>query len=254
MNPKSEIHDWIDRYLNDEMNELERHEFETKLLSDESLAKTLEAQKVANKIVIGEELLQLKKQMSQDLNGGGKYPGGAGGKTLWYYISGALVVTGALVYFLIQKNTTVTIDSAPNDQTTKEHGLFQDTINNSLDNNNSNEKNNATKKQIISVDKNQTTSTPEKLSSCKDSIINFSCQARGSCIQKKDGAIEIDIKTIKSGDAPYRFSLFPSTEFKETSVLSDLKPGKYKLYVKDSKQCLRKLNVEVEVPVINCPK
>jgi hypothetical protein len=259
MNPKSEIYEWIDRYLNNEMNELERREFEAKLSTDEALAKTMEAQKVANKIVIGEQLLQLKEQMSFDLNDGGKYPGGSN-KTWWYYISGALIVTGIILYFLIQDTNTTAIKSTPvNNQIAKEPVPAPDTAINTIETKRAkttelSEKNSKTKNQPNSLDKNQANSIFKKFADCKDSTINFSCQARGSCLQKEEAPIEIDIKTIKSGDAPYRFSIFPDGDFKETPLLSDLKPGKYHLYVKDSKQCLRKLNVEIEVPAINCPK
>jgi hypothetical protein len=85
-----------------------------------------------------------------------------------------------------------------------------------------------------------------------DSIINFSCQARGTCVQVNEGLIEIDMNTIKSGKAPYMFSVSPDSNFHKEPFISDLKAGTYNLYVKDAKQRVRKLNVKVEVPVINC--
>jgi hypothetical protein len=255
MNPKYEIHEWIDRYLNGEMSEEEKRAFENELRTDEQLAQTLEAQKVATKIVIGEELLQLKKQMTHDLNVGGYYTG-ARNKALWYYLTGALIAIVGLVYFFLRKDISSETGSVEIEKQETKEKKYSDTLrpvitNDSMNRIESPTRSNAklNKAKKISFHKKQLREI-----SCVDSIINFSCQARGTCLQKEEGAIEIDVKTIKSGKPPYRFSVLPNSGFSETTILSDLKPGKYQLYMMDSRQCISKLNVVVEVPVINCSK
>ena len=92
----------------------------------------------------------------------------------------------------------------------------------------------------------------EPVKTCTDTLISFSCQARAACIHENNGAIEVDINTIKSGKAPYEFSIHKNGEFVSDGTIRDLKAGKYNLYVKDAGNCVRKLNVKVEVPTIHC--
>ncbi len=254
MNPKYEIHEWIDRYLDNKMNEQEQNEFEEAIVKDEYLAKTLEAQKITNQIVIGKELIQLKKQMSQDMSTA-KSNLGAKSNKIWYYISGTLLVVVVILYFSIKEKNTSVSHNNPKETNQEKKSILDSAIALTENDKELSKKENEMLGSDANKQKKSSTNNQynaRKTNLCLDTIINFSCQARGTCAHREDGAIEIDIKTIKSGNAPYSFSILPSSGFKTTTILSDLKPGIYTLYIKDAKQCQRKLNIEIEVPILNC--
>ncbi len=195
--------------------------------------------------------------MAHDLNAGGYYTA-SGGKAWWYYVTGSLVAIVAVVYFFMRKD--VPHGANPDEMYTQgiKEELYADTLYPVIKIDSTNRVQ-ALRDTALVLEKQTTTLSKNQLKEkeeirCIDPIINFSCQARGTCLQKEEGAIEIDVRTVKAGIPPYRFSIAPDSGFSETPILSDLKPGKYRLYMMDSKQCIRKLNVEVEVPVINCSK
>jgi hypothetical protein len=247
MNPKYDIHERIDLYLNNEMNQADSLEFEAKLKTDENLFQTLQAQKVANQIVLGDELLKLKAQMSKDL--GGNNAGNTSGKTWGYILSATLIIAiGIIIYLLnteIARSPVSSGSKTPDSIQTNGVYIPQD-LKASKDTTDAMEEKANTPLEDAAIPKK------DKVEVFSDSIINFSCQARGTCIQASEGLIEIDVNTIKSGKAPYMFSVDRYSNFHEEPVISDLKAGTYNLYVKDAKQRVRKLNVKVEVPVINC--
>ena len=70
MNPKYNIYEEIDRYLNYELSEKELLNFQSKLNKDSELQELVEAQTIANEIIIDNEMLKLKERMSKDLNKG----------------------------------------------------------------------------------------------------------------------------------------------------------------------------------------
>jgi hypothetical protein len=70
MNPKYNIYEEIDRYLNHELSEQELIDFNLKLENDAELQELVEAQQMANEIIIDHELIKLKERMSKDLNKG----------------------------------------------------------------------------------------------------------------------------------------------------------------------------------------
>lgn len=260
MNPKYEIQDWIDRYLNDEMNESEKLEFEAQLSVDDNLRDALKAQKVVNKIVIGEELIKLKVQMSRDLDSG-NYSRGIQGKTWrYFYIAAGMIITAAILYFLLKDRSEIKETEIVKEKTTLNKKIesspvsVDSVIQDSKEDNDNNliEQKNSHTTVVPNQHQNETQKKKYKENFCTDSIISFSCQARGTCIQKNDGVIEIDVNTIKSVDTPFLFSVNPKDDFQKEPIMTDLKSGTYTLYVKDSKQCLHELNVKVEVPVVNC--
>lgn len=260
MNPKYNIQDWIDRYLNDEMNESEKQAFEAQLSVDHDLASALEAQKVVNKIVIGQELIKLKAQMASDLSSG-NYSRGIQGKTWRYLFMGAgVVIIAVILYFLIKDRSEINKTGIVEEETTLIKTIEssqQASVDSALQDSKEEKDNSLIKQKNIQTIQNQKhqkayQNKKYKDSYCTDSVISFSCQARGTCIQKNDGAIEIDVNTIKSANAPFLFSVNSKNDFHKEPIIADLKSGTYTLYVKDSKQCLHELGVKVEVPIIDC--
>jgi hypothetical protein len=252
MNPKYDIYEWIDRYLNNEMSEAESIELEAKLRSDDDLLKTFEAQKIAHKIVIGEQLLSLKNQMKDDL--GNNSSGGISNKVWMYLLSGAAILSVIALFFYqfvnydekeivtngIEKNKSALSDSSTNAEQKNSSPVNTE---------NATEKSSAL---LLPSDKNLSKTNQKKDQDCVDPIINFSCQARGTCAEKAEGVIEIDVNTIKGVRAPFLFSVSPNSGFSQTPTIIGLYQGLYHLYVKDSLQCAHKLNIAVEVPTIQC--
>jgi hypothetical protein len=242
MNLRDNIHEWIDSYLSGEMSQGERTEFENRLKTDEEFARTFEAQKVSHQIVVGQELVQLKAQMAKDLSGN------SAGSNTWKYITGAAVVAILVVlYFLSRNNETTPPIETKKEVYTKDSLIVPDTsTTDSL----------IIPEEIVPEKEATESKTPtgvkEPVKTCTDTLISFSCQARAACVNENNGAIEVDINTIKSGKAPYEFSIHPQGEFVQDGTIRDLKAGKYNLYVKDAGKCIRKLNVKVEVPTIQC--
>lgn len=258
MNPEYNIQDLVDRYLTDKMSEAEKLAFEAQLAADDMLATALKAQKVVDKIIIGEELLKLKAQMSSDFESG-NYAKGVKPKT-WrnIFIATGIVITAAILYFLLENDRNErssnkiienqTIVSNP----VESHQPFIDQPSRSVKKNVNDTITNDRNIPSIENQKKEVEQNKKANNNCSDPIINFSCQALGTCIEKKDGSIEIDLTTIKSANAPFSFSVNPKESFQKEPIISDLKAGSYTLYVKDSKQCLHELEVKVEVPVVDC--
>lgn len=255
MNSAEATYELIERYLDGAMSGQEKSVFEEQLLADTELASTFDAYKIARQIVVGKEALALKEQMVKDFAGG--YDPVLPRRTpVWKYIVYAAAAgTIALLYYFWQKDTKTKDTPAPQ-EIRKEHPLPDTTapvgkeIEMPVDTGLADVQDTLLSNQAVAHKEQESKQDPGIV--CDDQLISFSCQARGACAQREDGAIEIDVNTIKSGKAPFAFSVTPGGVFNEEPVISGLKPGKYHLYVKDARQCVRKLNVKVEVPLIQC--
>ncbi|MBO9700107.1 MAG: hypothetical protein J7604_07835 [Sporocytophaga sp.] len=235
----------IDRYLNGEMSIGEKADFEERLKSDKEFAEQFEIQNISYQIVVGQNLLDLKARMQKDLSGS-KYDGNKNNS--WKYFGGGagLILIAALLYFFLKSDGQVKpeVKSSP---------VPVDTVTSVTENN---EVDTAAWNNIPefipenSKDQNAVINKDNDL--CKDTLISFSCQARAACADQSNGAIEVDLNTIKYGKAPFEFSIHPNGEFISEPFIGDLKQGKYSLFVRDAKGCIRRLNVKVEVPSIDC--
>ena len=234
----------IDRYLNGELSEGEKSDFEVRLKTDREFAGHFEIQNISYQIVVGQNLLDLKARMQKDLSGG-KYTGNS---NRWKYFGGGagLFLIAVLLYFFFKSDEQVKPEP-------KNIPVLIDTVASAPENN---EIDTAAWNNIPEIkpeeiqDKNTTVEHHKDI--CKDTLISFSCQARAACADQSNGAIEVDLNTIKLGKAPFEFSINPNGEFVSEPFIGDLKQGKYSLYVRDAKGCVRRLNVKVEVPSIDC--
>ncbi|WP_028979733.1 hypothetical protein [Sporocytophaga myxococcoides] len=235
----------IDRYLNGEMSAGEKSDFEERLKSNKEFAEQFEIQNISYQIVVGQNLLDLKARMHKDLSGS-KYIGNKNNG--WKYFGGgaALVLIAVLLYFFLKSDEQVKPEP-------KNNPVLTDTVTSVSENN---EIDTAAWNNIPellpedSLEKNAAINNDHDI--CKDTLISFSCQARAACTDQSNGAIEVDLNTIKYGKAPFEFSIHPNREFISEPFIGDLKQGKYSLFVKDAKGCVRRLNVKVEVPSIEC--
>ncbi len=233
----------IDRYLNGELSEGERSDVEARLKTDKEFAEHFEIQNISYQIVVGQNLLDLKARMQKDLSGN-KYTGNNKWK---YFGAGAvLILVAILLYFFFKSDEQV------KNEPESSSPVLIDTITSVPEN----KIDTAAWSNIPEItpedvqDKNITVDHHKDI--CKDTLISFSCQARAACVDQSNGAIEVDLNTIKLGKAPFEFSINPNGEFVSEPFIGDLKQGKYSLYVRDAKGCVRRLNVKVEVPSIDC--
>lgn len=247
MSNEDNVYEQIDRFLNGELSEGEKAAFESRLQADEEFSRVFEAQKIAHRIVIGKELLALKAQMTKDL--GGKSTTSSPNR-MWKYVAGgaAVIAVAVLLYLLFKQHrkpdkmhtpvvghypkTTPVLPAPVPDTTGDRAEVNQET---------------ETLGREVKVPEIK---EPER--TCSDTLISFSCQAKASCVNDHNGAIEVDLNTIKAGKAPYSFSVYRDRDFVIGDGIRDLKAGRYDLFVKDARGCLRKLNVKVEVPEVNC--
>jgi hypothetical protein len=129
MNPRYVIHEEIDRYLNGKMAAAERRLFEAELASNPSVRAEFEAQQIAHQVIMEDSLLDLKKQMQRDMNGGGSTPPSSGtGKSYLnlLFALGGMICVSSLYYFYSHKTAenknappiqeSVTIRSAPSNE------------------------------------------------------------------------------------------------------------------------------------------
>lgn len=68
MNPKYDIYEQIDLYIGNKLSEEELSQFNAKLANDINLQETLEAQKIANELIIDLEMIKLKARMQKDMS------------------------------------------------------------------------------------------------------------------------------------------------------------------------------------------
>jgi len=245
MNLSDNTYVLIDRYLNGEMSAGERSDFEDRLKSDKELAEQFEIQNISYQIVVGQNLLDLKARMHKDLSGS-KYTGNKNNG--WKYFGGgsALILIAVLLYFFIKSDEQA--KSQPKDNPVITDSVSSVSEKNEIDTTAWNHI--PELKPEDTPDKNTTTIKESDI--CKDTLISFSCQARAACADQGNGAIEVDLNTIKYGKAPFEFSIHPDRQFISEPFIGDLKQGKYSLFVRDANGCVRRLNVKVEVPSIDC--
>jgi hypothetical protein len=233
----------IDRYLNGELSEGERSDFEARLKTDKELAEHFEIQNISYQIVVGQNLLDLKARMQKDLSGS-KY---TGNNNKWKYFGGAvLFLVAILLYFFFKSDEQV------RNEPESSSPVLIDTITSAPENNEIDTAWNNIPEVMPEEIQDKSTVLDNQKDICKDTLISFSCQARAACVDQSNGAIEVDLNTIKLGKAPFEFSINPNGEFVSEPFIGDLKQGKYSLYVRDTKGCVRRLNVKVEVPSIDC--
>jgi hypothetical protein len=235
----------IDRYLNGEMSEGERTAFEARLETDQEFAELFEIHYVSYQIVVGKSLLDLKARMEKDLSGS-NYSGDKNNG--WKFIGGGavLLLMSLLTYFFLKPETQNEPKTVENPVVTDSVSVFPET----------NEVDTLAMEVVPEMVPETAEEKPATVSdsqvSCKDTLISFSCQARAACSDQNNGAIEVDVKTIKYGKAPFEFSVYADRDFISEPFIGDLKQGKYNLFVRDARGCVRRLNVKVEVPSIDC--
>jgi hypothetical protein len=280
MNPKYDIYEEIDRYLNDELSEAELAQFNEKLSTDAEFKSIVEAQKIANEVIIDQEMIKLKarmsKEMSADNTGSGPW-----GKIILF---SAVVVTSAALYSYInhsssnaeevkeisatpaqtitpveQNQSELAIAPVEQQQTDKQIApVTVDAKNTPVD---------ATPSTEVIVPLTETvtpTVTPQKeevkqVVKAADQIAKVNCETVHISAQVRvdygfdsdgEATIIIDQLSVKGGTAPYSFAIDQSA-FENDTRFDGIKDGVYHVRVKDHNGCVSqvKKDVIVKTPV-----
>lgn len=285
MNPKYNIYEEIDRYLSHQLSEEELLDFQARLLQDEVLQETLEAQKIAHEIIIDHELMKLKDRIQKDLQ-----PNDSGSSFQWSKIIllTAVLGSGAMyTYFQWDSKTQVTTPvksistPTPIDQNKTEHiqkGIRVEKQNHTLsqsmptEDKNSvvfhNESNTLTEiinphieqhSNIIGEDKKDhililergdpektTVKTPVILS-CDKTTISAEVVVNYGLDGFDEAQIVVKKSSLKGGTPPYTFALDESSFGKE-DLFDGIKEGIHLVSIKDQNNCLFKKEVIIKTP------
>ena len=283
MNPKYDIYEEIDRYLNDELSEAELAQFNEKLSGDAEFKSIVEAQKIANEVIIDQEMIKLKarmsKEMSADNTGSGPW-----GKII---IFSAVVVASTALYTYLnyssseaedvkeiavttlaqtitpsEKNETEVMSRPVQEQST--HKTITKTVdakNTPAEITPSTEVNTET---IVPVKETitpaispkeeikQATKAADQIAKVNCETVHISAQVRVDYGFDSDGeaTIIIDQLTVKGGTAPYSYAIDQSA-FDNDTRFDGIKDGVYHVRVKDHNGCVSqvKKDVIVKTPV-----
>ncbi len=282
MNPIYDIYEEIDRYLYHQLSESELAAFNKKLLTDADFKSIVDAQKIANEVIIDQEMIKLKARMSKEMNADNT-GSGPWGKII---IFSALVVTSAALYMYSQssssdsednKNIAVTAITQTN-TATKEHQK-ETTVTPNDKYKTTTQKSKATVDMeqkitdalpVVEVQKESVLSIKETVHSsvirpqkeeikqaiqAADQIAKVNCETLHISAEvivdygfEADGEATIIIKSlsVKGSLAPYTYAIDQSA-FESAPRFDGIKDGVYHVRVKDHNGCIAQVKKEVIV-------
>ncbi len=283
MNPKYDIYEEIDRYLNEELSEAELDAFNKKLSADAEFKSIVDAQKLANEIIIDQEMIKLKARMTKEMNADNT-GSGPWGKLL---ILSAVVVTSAALYTYSQYSSTeaetikeITVAAPTKQQVVVEENQNSTSLTPVVQNNKNNSvEANKVEPTItkvpdettpvveppkdIAVDKEtphvpvqipakeevkQAAMAAEQLAKVNCATVHITAQVHVDYGFDNDGeaTIVIDQLSVKGGKAPYSYSIDKSA-FDNDTRIAGIKDGTYHVRIKDGNNCVSEVKKEVVV-------
>lgn len=263
MNPEYELYEQIDQYLSNNLSQEELTFFKSKMAMDKSLQEMVEAQKLANEIIIDNEMIRLKERMQEDLGKGGN-PGEASHFKI--IVSTVLIVSvsvASYVYFSPNKlNKGQVKNSLKKVENIKAKERHINIVNKKSDNSTQlSEPDELVKrsnqdyfleptenKEIVTVKEGDTTQTSFMTNNNGTVVIennkincdNIKIIANTNVeygFNKTEATISIDKKSIQGGVAPYLFSL-DKESFISSSKFENVKEGVYSVYIQDHNNCI----------------
>lgn len=282
MNPKYDIYEEIDRYLNEELSEAELVQFNEKLSTDGEFKSIVDAQKIANEIIIDQEMIKLKARMSKEMNADNT-GSGPWGKII---IFSAVVVASTAFYSYMNYsssdaedikeitlaapvNTTdsslaekhqveVTVAAVKQNQTKPQPSTaIVDAKNSSTDVSASTEtfvpiteKFSSVATTIQREDVKQAVKAAEQITKVNCETVHISAQVRVDYGFDSDGeaTIIIDQLSVKGGMAPYTYAIDQSV-FDNDTRFDGIKDGVYHVRVKDHNGCVSQVKKEIIVKI-----
>jgi hypothetical protein len=278
MNREFEIYEYIDRYLQGELSEIELQQFKEKLQSDQEFKSIVEAQELAHEVLVYNELSKLKARMRDDLkqtkNGFGNW-----GKVL---VISAVAITGSLLTYTYLHKTESSSEKKtvqqeiksqepqaenleiPNESlnqkkpiTVPETAKSAPVVKDSSDIKENHPVENPTEKKgpvSNSSDKEPTfvypLKEPEISTKVNCDVVHMFAEVRVDYGFKgqEEATIIIDPHSLKGGSGPYVYAL-DNSDFQIESRFTGIKDGKYQLKIKDHNNCISTLKKEVVVKI-----
>ncbi|MBX9853700.1 MAG: gliding motility-associated C-terminal domain-containing protein [Cytophagaceae bacterium] len=277
MNPELHTYELIDRYFRNELKGEELAQFNLKIASDSTFAELVEAQKIANELIIDEQMIALKERMTQDLKSDGN-TGQPWGKVI---LGAVIIITAAAgTYYYSSKNNETTNSLRRNlNSTIKETPA-------SPEKNVLPEKTKVFKKKdhpvqiktipVIDLPKDErpvkdiqrdffydpslpqivpgkTTVHGNKTSvNCSSVKITAHLTVTNTCEDHATGSVTIDLNSIEGGASPYTFSV-NGDNFSPQYTFSYLQEGNYHIIIKDDNNCVSIIQ-EAQVKKESCHK
>lgn len=285
MNPKYELYEKIDRYINHTLSEQELAEFNEQLAGDETLRETVEAQQFANDLIIDEELMQLKERMRTDMKGSGN--SGFSNSAKFVLVSVFAITSAAFIYFFTQQNSEANDNIADkkskqvseemsSSEKNSQVSSSEKTKNIGANTATPSDKKVSTKEKVAtpvsneqsqnsitenSIVPHKATNPAEQKTIFSDPEINTE-KAVVNCnevkieanahiqygINETEATIVVDKKTIQGGTAPYQLSLDKET-FSSDFRFENLQEGVHHIFVKDQNNCISEIKkVTIKYP------
>lgn len=266
-------HILIERYLDKEMSEEERIQFESRLAQEESLRSALNTMQSAQHFLQYEALEKEKSAISA---GAESYHKEQMVKRALLLGALLLIISVTLIYLMKQNRTTeISTNKLDSNAIQTKLPVLSDNTENHL--NNSKELNKTTQvpvetKKNTGIDPNEINGTNakevvlnsdseipkketpnEKTVSSTTIVCNYSIiletEEISTCIEKSDGSIRI--KNAKGGNPPYLYRINEGS-FSDVDQFRYLKAGTYTVHVSDRYNCGSEISVQV--PEKECPK
>ncbi|MGN6645010.1 MAG: gliding motility-associated C-terminal domain-containing protein [Cytophaga sp.] len=286
MRPELETYEQIDLFLNGELEGDALRSFEQKMAGDSAFAEEVRLQKIANEVVKGASLQDLREQMSADLQ---KMDASSGKWKIVSIAVGFIALSSSVLYFATKSNN-------PADKKTPESTTHQTSIQKAegvraaekikMDNVLAAETathtsgntttpattvdstsfhqsdvlhhlNDNTPVSSATVPHSRTedvlaehTEEPQNSDPCASVYIEAAYSIAASCPDKNTGSIRVPQSSIKGGAAPYTVRLDKSRTLQNSDAFSNLAADSYTLYITDQAGCAK--TYPVEVPEKTC--
>lgn len=251
-------------------------DFEKQLQSDATFKGQFEAYQLTEQIIVGHQLLDLKKQMEKDLkprNGKGFiYTLGAGLAVLmvvgYYKISEKHKIKSNIGDSLAVKNVAVSGNISkiePKFSDNKKIVNNPKTVIQKIDAITQSSKIDSTSDSKIELVDSETIAitkaieipiipkakdTP-KYDPCKNLLFEASVETKAACENANNGIIAIELNKTKAGNGPYYYSIDNGKSFYKASSLN-VGSGTYKLFLKNGSKCILSYPNEIIVSETKC--
>lgn len=288
MRPELETYEQIDLFLNGELEGDALRSFEQKMAGDAAFAEEVQLQKLANEVVRGAALHDLRTQMTADIQ---KMDASSGKWKIASIAVGFIALSSSVLYFATKSNNAAdkkTPESSATHQTSiqKVEGVraaekikmdkvlaaqtgdntsgnhtthttvvdstsfHQSDVLHHLNDNTpvATEKMPQTKTETIPAA--NTEPVKQNANPCTSVHIEATYNVVASCPDKNTGSIRIPQSSIKGGSAPYTVRLDKSRTLQNSDAFSNLAADSYTLYITDQSGCAK--TYPVEVPEKTC--
>ncbi len=289
MRPELETYEQIDLFLNGELEGDALRSFEQKIANDAAFAEEVQLQKIANEVVRGASLHDLRAQMTADIQ---KIDSSSNKWKIASIAVGFVALSSSVLYFAAKPNNPAdkkTTESTTHqtsiqkaegvraaekikmdkvlaaetaDHTSGNHtthtavvdstSFHQSDVMHRLNDNTpaSSEATAHNKTEDILADHTEEP-VVQNSNPCTTVHIEAAYTIAASCPDKNTGSIRVPQNSIKGGSAPYTVRLDKSRTLQNSDAFSNLSADSYTLYITDQSGCAKTYSVEVPEKTCN---